>query len=107
MPRVNEYGQLIGKDLSDWTVPPKPTAATLTGRACRLEPLNPSKHADDLFAAFNHSVDNRDWTYVILDGYETIEQCRKDIEQAVANSSVCPFAIIDLEIKQDISFLGN
>lgn len=38
-------------DLSHWTPRPRPTAEALDGRWCRLERLDPARHAADLFAA--------------------------------------------------------
>ena len=38
-------------DLSSWTPRPRPTAASLGGRWCRLEKLDPARHGDSLFAA--------------------------------------------------------
>jgi len=38
-------------DLSHWTPRPRPTRAPLEGHWCRLEALDPARHADDLFAA--------------------------------------------------------
>lgn len=106
MTRVNEYGQLIGKDISDWKAPAKPTAVTLTGHSCRLEPLDSSKHTDDLFAAFSQSADNRDWTYLIIDRYESTAACRNDIENAASNPNVCAFAIIDLVSGKAVGMLS-
>ncbi len=37
--------------LSDWTPRPRPARIALEGRYCRLEPLDPARHGDDLFAA--------------------------------------------------------
>jgi RimJ/RimL family protein N-acetyltransferase len=37
--------------LHDWQPCPRPQRIALTGRWCRLEPLEPARHGDDLFAA--------------------------------------------------------
>jgi RimJ/RimL family protein N-acetyltransferase len=37
--------------LADWTPRPRPARTALEGRYCRLEPLDPVRHGDDLFAA--------------------------------------------------------
>lgn len=37
--------------LAGWTARPRPGRVTLAGRYCRLEPLDPVCHGDDLFAA--------------------------------------------------------
>lgn len=38
-------------DLSGWTARKPPARAVLDGRYCRLEPLDPARHGDELFAA--------------------------------------------------------
>jgi RimJ/RimL family protein N-acetyltransferase len=38
-------------DLANWTPRPRPARVALAGRYCRLEPLDPQRHVDDLFAA--------------------------------------------------------
>ena len=38
-------------ELRDWQTRPRPARVTLEGRYCRLEPLDPAKHGDELFAA--------------------------------------------------------
>jgi RimJ/RimL family protein N-acetyltransferase len=37
--------------LTDWQPRPRPARATFEGRFCRLEPLDPARHGDQLFAA--------------------------------------------------------
>lgn len=64
MHRDNEYGQPIGPALSGWVPPAVPEAATLTGRYCLLELLDPHRHAAALFAAYAKAPDDRDWTYM-------------------------------------------
>lgn len=60
----NEFGQPIGFPLPNWTPPPWPQRTTMKGRYCRLEPLDPDRHAEDLFAADLQEPDGRSWTYM-------------------------------------------
>jgi RimJ/RimL family protein N-acetyltransferase len=39
------------QDLNRWQACPRPSRIVLEGRYCRLEPLDPAKHGDDLYAA--------------------------------------------------------
>ena len=39
------------RPLAHWTSRPRPARVTLEGTYCRLEPLDPARHADQLFAA--------------------------------------------------------
>jgi len=36
----------------------------MEGRYCRLEPLDPDRHADELFTAYAEDHDGRNWTYL-------------------------------------------
>ena len=46
-----------------WTPRPQPPRAAMTGRFCTVEPLDPERHAAQLFAAFAED-DGRMWTYL-------------------------------------------
>jgi RimJ/RimL family protein N-acetyltransferase len=48
----------------EWRRPAPPPALVLAGRWCRLEPLDPERHADELFAAYARDPDARHWTYL-------------------------------------------
>ena len=50
--RLNDLGQPIGPALPDWKPVPRPPRTTMEGRRCRVEPIDPGRHGDDLFAAF-------------------------------------------------------
>jgi len=63
-PRRNELGQPIGFALPEWKGAARPPRAPMTGRFCRLEPLNPDRHGADLFAAFAADAPGRNWTYL-------------------------------------------
>ena len=48
----NEFGLPIGFPLQNWKPALVPPRAPMVGSWCRLEPINPKKHAHDLFNAF-------------------------------------------------------
>lgn len=45
---LNALGQPVGLSVGDWTPPPKPSRAPMLGRYCRLEALDPARHAEAL-----------------------------------------------------------
>ncbi|MFZ1993263.1 MAG: hypothetical protein WAU75_04075, partial [Solirubrobacteraceae bacterium] len=60
---INELGQPIGESIPDWQPRPAPSAQTLLGRYCRLEPLE-ARHVPALHSALNlRDRSGRDWTY--------------------------------------------
>jgi len=64
MMNMNAYGQPVGPDLPGWTARPRPSRLVLEGRYCRLEPLDPDRHAAALHAANGEAPDDRYWTYL-------------------------------------------
>lgn len=60
----NELGQPIGQPVASWQPPPRPPRTVLHGRFCRVEPLNPARHAADLFAANSLDRAGRMWNYL-------------------------------------------
>jgi RimJ/RimL family protein N-acetyltransferase len=69
--RRNQYDQPIGPAVAGWTERPRPPRHTVAGRYCRLEPVDPQRHAADLFAAYMEAPDARDWTYLFTERPET------------------------------------
>ena len=63
-PRTNEQGQPIGDPLPEWTPRPRPPATPMTGRFCRVEPLDPARHAGPLFEALAQPAALPLWTYL-------------------------------------------
>ncbi|MFF7709412.1 GNAT family N-acetyltransferase [Pseudomonas sp. NPDC007930] len=96
MPRTNAFGQPIGEPLPGWAPRPAPSGVTLSGRTCRLEPLNAAAHAADLYAAYSAAADGRDWTYLFVGPFESLEQYRQYAETAEQSTDPRHFAIIDL-----------
>ncbi|MBH0237100.1 GNAT family N-acetyltransferase [Methylobrevis albus] len=63
-PLLNAFGQPVGRPLGDWSGAARPPRTPADGRLVRLEPLDPDRHGDDLFAAFGADAEGRNWTYL-------------------------------------------
>lgn len=59
----SDTSQPVGFPVPDWTPRPRPEGATLSGRFCRVEALDATRHGDELFEAFS-ADDGRMWTYM-------------------------------------------
>lgn len=94
---LNEYGQPIGFPVRDWTAPPLPPRTILTGRFCRLEPLDPDRHAEQLHAANSLEADGRGWTYVSYGPFVTAADYRHWTETYGQRTDHHFYAIIDVE----------
>jgi RimJ/RimL family protein N-acetyltransferase len=70
---LNNLGQPIGFALDGWKPPPHPPRDPMVGRYCRVEPLDPDRHAADLYDANALDTDGRIWTYLPYGPIETFE----------------------------------
>jgi len=91
----NVFGQPIGEALPDWTVRPRPPRSPMTGRFCRVEPLDPDRHAADLFAANALEAEGRDWTYMPYGPFETLEVYRDWMKADCLGGDPLFHAIVD------------
>jgi RimJ/RimL family protein N-acetyltransferase len=91
----NALGQPIGAPLPDWTARPRPVRTVLQGRFCRLEPLDPARHIADLFAALMLDTERRNWTYLPVGPFETLEAFRAYIESISVGDDPVFYAVID------------
>lgn len=93
--RENEFGQPIGPALPDWSPRPRPPRTPMQGRTCRVEPLDPERHAGDLFSAFSAAPDRRGWTYLPGILPETEAAYRAELERMAAGTDPLFHAIVD------------
>jgi RimJ/RimL family protein N-acetyltransferase len=91
----NAFGQPLGYVVPSWKSPPVPSPAVLEGRFCRLEALDPNKHATDLHAAYALDKEGKNWTYMAYGPFESAEKYRVWMEQWIALGDTVGFAIID------------
>ena len=61
---INGLGQQIGFPLPHWMARPRPPRSPMEGRFCRVEPIDPARHAADLHAANLLDREGRNWTYL-------------------------------------------
>jgi RimJ/RimL family protein N-acetyltransferase len=65
------------------------------GRFCRLEPLDPTRHAEDLFAANALDAEERMWTYLSIGPFATLADYRAWMTQAAKSEDPLFFAVLD------------
>lgn len=94
MTRVNDLGQPIGEPVPDWTPAGSPARAVLTGRYCRLEPLDPARHTQDLWDANARDTTHRNWTYLLQGPYASIDAYREWVERAASTTDPLFFAVV-------------
>ncbi|MGE3960783.1 MAG: GNAT family N-acetyltransferase [Dehalococcoidia bacterium] len=94
-PHENAIGQPVGAPLPDWAPRPFPARETMRGRTCRLEPLDPARHADDLFAAFAEDAEGRTWTYLPYGPFASREEHRAWLREISSQRDPQFYAIVD------------
>ena len=92
---VNNLGQPIGRPVPGWTARPRPPRTPIEGTFCRIEPLDPACHADDLFAANSRDAEGRMWTYMAYGPFETQTAYRDWAETVCRGDDPLFHAIID------------
>ena len=94
-PRLNELGQPVGEPLPGWTARPRPPRTPMEGRWARVEPLDPQRHAADLWEAVSADRENRNWTYLSVGPFARAEDYRAWLEKAAKSEDPFFHAIID------------
>lgn len=96
----NALGQPVGHPLPDWQPRLPPPRTALHGRFCRLEPLDPARHADDLFAANARAADARAWTYLPYGPFESGAAYTAWLQASCLGADPLFHAIIDQQTQQ-------
>ena len=90
---TNGSGQPIGAPLVGWTARPQPPRTLITGRFCRVEPIDIERHAADLHAV---NTDPASWTYFSYGPFSDFNGYRSWLaEMAVLNDPLF-YAIVDI-----------
>ncbi len=92
---TNALNQPIGFTISNWKPPASPAHEAMEGQYCRLEPLNPERHAAALHAANNLDAEGKNWTYLPYGPFETLENYSDWMNQNCLGSDPLFFAIVD------------
>jgi RimJ/RimL family protein N-acetyltransferase len=92
---VNELGQPIGFPLPHWTARPRPPRSPIEGRYCRVEPIDPGRHAADLHSANALDREGRNWTYLPYGPFARLADYRSWVDRISAADDPLFHAIIE------------
>lgn len=92
----NELGQPIGASLPAWKAPLVPPRESMAGRLCRLDPVDPARHASGLFEACAADAGGAMWTYLPYGPFDSFAGFETWLKELAAGPDPMPFAIIDL-----------
>ncbi len=93
--QVTPLGQPVGSPVANWTARPKPPRAPIEGRFCRIEMLDPAKHATDLFAGNRVDADGRNWTYLAYGPFERFDDYRAWLDSIAVSDDPLFHTIVD------------
>ncbi len=92
--------------LPDWHGAQLPDRDLLVGRYCRLERINATRHAAELFDAYSDAPDWRDWTYLLSGPFDTFEAYRTHLETVSLQNDPMHYAIIDVSCNKAVGTLA-
>lgn len=92
---VNHLNQPVGFVVPGWKPPAHPGRDPMPGRFCRLESLDPDRHARALFDANAADTEGRSWTYLPYGPFESFETYRAWMEQSCRRSDPLFFSILE------------
>ena len=84
----------VGTPVPDWRTRPRPMRLVLPGHTCRLEPLDPARHADHLFEAYAAAPDGGDWTYLASERLDDRAAYRAFVDTQAASDDPLHYAIV-------------
>ena len=93
----NSLGQPVGLPVPNWSLPRLPVRELVEGRYCRLEPLDPLRHAQELFQANSLDKDGRNWTYLPYGPFSTFDEYLGWLSPYALSLDPLFFVIIDLK----------
>ena len=91
----NHLNQPIGFPVPDWRPARLPAREALEGRFCRLEPLDPERHAAGLHAANSLDAEGRNWTYLPYGPFDTLDGYRAWAEETCRGRDPFFYAVVD------------
>jgi RimJ/RimL family protein N-acetyltransferase len=94
---TNELGQPVGRPVPGWSPPPWPSREPLQGRTCRLEPIDPDRHASDLHDANRREPSGRLWTYLPYGPFASLDEYRRWMESTCLGRDPLFYAIVSAE----------
>jgi RimJ/RimL family protein N-acetyltransferase len=93
--RENALGQPIGPEVPGWTPRPHPSRAVMQGRYCRVEPLDPARHALELHEANSLDREGRMWTYLFSGPFASFDDYRAWLDAKQGSEDPLFFAFVD------------
>jgi RimJ/RimL family protein N-acetyltransferase len=105
-PVSNHLGQPVGFPLRDWEPPPKPPREPMSGRFCRVEPLDPARHGQELHAANSLDRDGAMWTYLAYGPFPAFQSYQQWLWESSQSQDPVFYTIVDLASERAAGVAG-
>jgi len=100
--RQNEHGQEIGDAIDGWTARDMPPRSAMIGRFCRVEPVDPDRHAKDLYEANSLDTAGANWTYLGYGPFNSADEYATWMKHDCLDADPMFHAIVDLATDQAV-----
>ena len=94
-PQRYERGQRVGWPIAGWSPWPRLPRTAMAGGFARVEPLDPDRHAAELFDANSEDREGAVWTYYNFGPFTTLPEYRAWLDAGCANPDQYYHAIRD------------
>jgi RimJ/RimL family protein N-acetyltransferase len=99
---LNPLGQPVGLPMANWKPPAPPAREVMTGRFCALEPLDPQRHAPELYKANALDNEGRMWTYLPYGPFEGFASYAAWLNQDCLGNDPLFYAIVDQPTRKPV-----
>lgn len=104
--RTNSLGQPVGPPVVDWHPPPFPEPTACNGQYARVEPLDASMHAAQLYDANADDSQGEMWTYLSYGPFETLAEYRNLIVEQSQSRDPSFYAVVDIAAEKALGVLS-
>ena len=92
---MNDFGQPVGPPVPGWKGVERPPRTAMAGRYCRVEPIDPARHAEDLCQANALDSSRRNFTYLLSGPFDSFDAYRQWMESSCLGDDPLFHAIVD------------
>lgn len=106
MTEVNEFNQMVGDIIENWSPRAYPSKNKMIGKYCVLERLDIAKHAAALFDALCVNNNSESWTYLPYGPFHHKDEFNTWIKKTIEISGDILYAILDIKTNTPIGISG-
>jgi len=106
MHKKNQFGQVLGHPIENWTPCQVPAKGIIQGCYCILEPIEIDKHAVKLFDVFSIDNQGESWTYLPYGPFDTFNEFKDWLARTMSQNDTHLYAILDVKTQEPIGISG-